>query len=67
MKLSNQNIYNLRGAKCLGGGGGGGGAHPPENPCLVLRRNVQYENFPVPVYRKNYTDIIGIPFFCLLN
>ena len=49
MKLSNQNIYNLRGCKNLwgqcqmpleGGGvqiisGGEGGAHPPENPCLM--------------------------------
>jgi hypothetical protein len=44
MKLSNQNIYNLRGCKNFGGGGakclwGGannfwGGAHPPENSYL---------------------------------
>ena len=26
-------------------------------------RNVRYEKFPVSVYRKNYTDIIGIPVF----
>jgi hypothetical protein len=41
MKLSNQNIYNLRGtktfgggAKCLWGGGGGKSLTPPENLCL---------------------------------
>jgi hypothetical protein len=27
----------------------------------VGHRNVRYEKFPVSVYRKNYTDIIGIP------
>jgi hypothetical protein len=26
-------------------------------------RNVRYEKFPVSVYRKKYTDIIGIPVF----
>ena len=48
MKLSNQNIYNLRGCKNFWGrcqmpmgvcanpfwGGGGGAQTPPENPCL---------------------------------
>jgi hypothetical protein len=24
-------------------------------------RNVRYEKFPVSVYQKNYTDIIGFP------
>jgi hypothetical protein len=28
---------------------------------LLVCRNVRYEKFPVSVYRKNYTDIIGIP------
>jgi hypothetical protein len=28
--------------------------------CYIIR-NVRYEKFPVSVYRKNYTDIIGIP------
>ena len=42
MKLSNQNIYNLRGCPMLLGGGvqiisGGGCAPAPaENPCLFL-------------------------------
>ena len=31
MNLSNQNICNLQGAKCLGGGGGGGAKSMPEN------------------------------------
>jgi hypothetical protein len=35
--------------------------------CIVIvpthTRNVRYEKFPVSVYRKNYTDIIGIPVF----
>jgi hypothetical protein len=29
----------------------------------IESRNVRYEKFPVSVYRKNYTDIIGIPVF----
>ena len=30
---------------------------------LMWNRNVRYEKFPVSVYRKNYTDIIGILVF----